>query len=96
MIKQLFDITFINAKAMMIYNSLKPYRMYVTVEEISALKNLEGQEFILQVYEFITQKQGLTEKSRPYFQLLHSMNNEFDMCYSPIYNIIWGDLSKLS
>ena len=89
------NLTHLDGISMQAYISSKPYKMNVTQEEISALKKFEGVEFILNSYEFLCSKLGLSEKTRPQFQVLQSMAGELKMGYFHINNVIVCDYNKV-
>ena len=72
------------------------FKMGITQEEIDALSKFEGTDFILESFEFLTKKLGLSKDIRPHLELIPTIpNNPFYMMYIPSHNHIWVDLSKL-
>ncbi len=69
------------------YMSAKPYMMGVSPKEIAELEKFEGIDYVLQVYDFLTNKLGFNEKIRPML-IFGEMSPSLHANYFPVTNII--------
>lgn len=89
------DLTQLDAASMQAYVLAKPYTIKISQEEVDNLKKLDGVDFILESYDFLTKKLGLSEEIRPYLNIIENINAELKMAYMPVNNIILCSKNKV-
>lgn len=67
----------------------------ITAEDIKSISKFEGSEFMIQAYELLTKKLGLSTDIRPPFSGVPQIQGEGLAAYFPTTNMIVVDMSKL-
>ncbi len=89
------NLTEADKKAFHAYLVLKKFTMGISPEEVKQLEKFDGDDFILNSYEFLTKKLGLDESVRPVL-MFYPIANQSKMAYVPLQNIIFVDKAKLN
>ena len=89
-------LTRIDASAFQAYVRTLPYRLGVTVDEVNALKQFDGDSFLFASFDFLGHKLGFSRKIRPQVQVVDNIAGGAHMVYLPLHNIIACNKSTIS
>ncbi len=87
------EMTNLDKNCIVNYIQAKSYKMGITADEVAELSKFDGVDFVVNSYDFLTKKLGLTEDIRPALFNM-SIPGDAAMFYSPAVNIIYADLAK--
>lgn len=89
------NLTELDKRAFNTYAIVKKYALGVTPQDINELSKFDGGEFVVQSYEFLCKKMGISQSIRPPV-MPAEIEGEMLMAYSPSVNLIVYDSNKIT